>query len=105
MKLLRVSGGDANACQQICFLEAQIHERNGERSIPVASCALDNSAERFAVVASLFRIGLFMQSEIGAYGHAQATGGEIEVKIAIRQAASPASRTLTRPTAPLAFSL
>lgn len=72
MKHLSVRWGDADAGKQVSLLEAKIHEGHGERCGPSARGELDDTAERGAVVASVFRIGLLVQEEIGANGHAQA---------------------------------
>ena len=113
VKRVCILHGDADACEKIGFLETQIHERNGEWSVPAAGRALDYAAQSRAMVANGFRVRLFMQNEVSADGHAKAVGGEAEKEVSIRygvcqaacQTASAARRFLTRPTAPLAFSL
>ena len=39
--------------------------------------------ERGAVVANLFRFGLFVQYEVGADGHAQPAGCQVEIEFAV----------------------
>jgi hypothetical protein len=52
----------------------------------------------------LFGVGLFVENEISADGHAQTARGKVEIETAFRQAASFARRFFTRPTAAPALS-
>jgi len=74
--------GNAEQAKPVRFLQAQVHQGNGQRRPVPTRSLLDGAPQLLAIVVHGVWIGLFGQHQISPDRKAHALSGEAEVKVA-----------------------